>query len=99
MEFTFSTDLDSITTNGSCDNLEVTIQVYANDEDDASFEIESVFNTDKNELVDVSTLSIKDMQKIEGYAESLAMSKAHEVYYEQLSARGEAMYDAWKEGD
>lgn len=81
--------------------FEVTICIECRDQDgcDATFDVESVWNLETDERVELSSLPDEEQARIEREAQSLADENACDAWTDYEAGRADAAYDAWKDGE
>lgn len=77
--------------------IEVNIWLYAENEDEGSFEIENMHLEHNNMSIDFDQLSKEDQKQVNDIAQELADDNAYENYYENQMSRAEDMADAYED--
>ena len=98
MELTFEHESDQFHTSDACNLHSITITIIPNEDDEAYAEIDAIFDEDAQVSRKITDFNESEQASINKQAQDLADKNAHNAYYEAEMARGEAMYDAMKEG-
>lgn len=97
--FTKPVTLDSQFTDGICDQVEVDVSIYADDEDDPYYQIDYIYNVTQSKELKLDDLSREEQKLIEAIGDELAYEHGYEVYQDDLIGKADALYDSMKEGD
>jgi len=98
MEVKFIHESDQFHTNELCNQIEVTITLFMETEDTAGYEIESIYDSTAKKELELGDFNPGEQHYIIKQCEETCDDKVMEVAQDAEIAKGDAMYDAHKEG-
>lgn len=90
----YSKDLNNCVAGAEEAEIEVNVNLTAENEDEGSFEYDEIFNAHKQEVIDYEELSPSDQEQIDKISQRLANDNAYENYMDHLIDRAESARDA-----
>lgn len=97
--FTREVVLDSQSTDGLTDQIELDINIYADEEDDSYYELDMISNITTGKVINFDSLCDEEQNKIIEICDGIAYDFGYEVWLDSQISAAEDLMDRYKEGE